>query len=60
VDLTEDLMPVFTIKAKDALGLIIIRQYKYMCEISNLPEQAEQVELAIKEFEAWEQIIQKR
>jgi hypothetical protein len=46
-------IPVFTIKAKDALAIEAIREYQAICRSRGLFEQAEQVELAIREMVEW-------
>ena len=47
-------MPVFTIKAKDALAPEAIAAYRDLCVRSGLHAQAAQVELALSEVEDWQ------
>lgn len=47
-------MPVFVLKAKDALIVPTLRTYLQECSEHGLVEQAEQVRLAINEIRAWQ------
>jgi DNA-binding HxlR family transcriptional regulator len=47
-------MPVFVIKAQDALAPQAIEAYRRLCVRYELLEQAEQVQLALDEIEAWQ------
>jgi hypothetical protein len=49
-----DPMPVFTIKAKDALAVAAITAYRDLCTQHHLDDQAEQVQLALDEIGAWQ------
>lgn len=48
-----DPMPVFTIKAKDALALDAVDFYRWLCERDGLTEQAAEVVKAHAEMEGW-------
>ncbi len=47
-------MPVFKIKAKDALAVEAIEAYRDLCVRESLTDQAGQVDLAIGEIEDWQ------
>jgi hypothetical protein len=47
-------MPVFVIKAKDALAVPAMRAYLEQCEEHGLSSQAYQVKLAIQEVLRWQ------
>jgi hypothetical protein len=47
-------MPVFVLKAKDALAVWPIEDYRRECVRHGLIDQAEQVQLAIDEIKAWQ------
>lgn len=47
-------MPVFVIKAKDALAPEAVAAYRDLCTKYGLHLQAEQVQLALDEMEAWQ------
>ena len=47
-------MPIFVIKAKDALSVPALKHYKEKCEDHGLTEQARQVDYAIYEFRQWQ------
>ena len=49
-----DVMPVFTIKAKDALAVKVIGFYHDECDRYGLHEQAAQVDLALDEIVRWQ------
>lgn len=51
--MTEDPMPVFTIKAKDALALDAVGHYEWLCRKAGLTEQAAEVRKAINEMDDW-------
>lgn len=53
--MTEDPMPVFVLKGKDALAPGVVDYYRRECVRHGLAEQAEQVELAFREMAAWQQ-----
>lgn len=46
-------MPVFVIKAKDALAVDAIEAYRRDCIRHGLTEQAQEVNLALEEIKAW-------
>jgi hypothetical protein len=46
-------MPVFTIKAKDALAIRAVRYYKHLCEQAGLAHQATEVQRALDEMHVW-------
>ena len=48
-------MPVFTIKAQDALAIDAVTAYRDLCTMSKLDGQASEVQLAINEIELWQQ-----
>ncbi len=48
-------LPVFTIKAKDALAVEAVAAYRDLCTKYGLFEQANQVQLALEEIRAWQQ-----
>ncbi len=48
-------MPVFTIKAKDALALEAVTAYRDLCTKYGLHGQASEVQLALNELELWQQ-----
>lgn len=48
-------MPVFVIKAKDALALEAVEAYRELCTKYGLHGQASEVQLAINEIELWQQ-----
>ena len=56
----DDPMPVFTIKAQDALAGHALMAYLVACNEFGLTEQAEQVQLAIQEFIDWQRRNQNR
>lgn len=47
-------MPVFTIKAKDALAVEAVEAYRQLCVKYHLDDQAYQVSLAIEEIRQWQ------
>ena len=49
-----DPMPVFTIKAQDALAVPTILAYLRLCVSNGLMDQAVQVDLAAREVEGWQ------
>lgn len=49
-----DPMPVFVIKAKDALALKGVLAYLSLCEAEGMVEQTRQVQLALDEMEQWQ------
>lgn len=49
-----DPMPVFVIKAKDSLAMSAVEAYRILCRHSGMPGQADQVQLALDEIEAWQ------
>jgi len=48
-------MPVFVIKAKDALALEAVAAYRDLCTRYGLHGQASEVQLALNEMELWQQ-----
>lgn len=48
-----DPMPVFPIKAQDQFALDTIAYYRHLCQRYGQTRQAEQVDLALAEAEAW-------
>jgi hypothetical protein len=46
-------MPVFTIKAKDAFAIPMLKKYHAMCLEFGLYDQADEVTTALKEMWAW-------
>lgn len=51
--MSNDPMPVFTIKAKDDLAPAMVRYYRLLCRERGLREQAGEVDKALAEIEAW-------
>jgi hypothetical protein len=49
----EDPMPVFTLKAKDALALDMVNYYEWLCCEAGLTDQAVEVRKAFREIEEW-------
>lgn len=49
-----DPMPVSVLKAKDRLAVYAIEAYAVRCQDEGLDEQAEEVDKAIAEMEAWQ------
>lgn len=47
-------MPVFPIKAKDALAVLAVGEYQSLCLEHGLVAQADQVQLAIEEMSYWQ------
>lgn len=50
-----DPMPVFVIRAKDALAVPVLRTYIQECQEHGLAEQAMAVHAAVDEIRAWQQ-----
>ena len=47
-------MPVFVLKAKDRLSLDAVEQYRRLCEMAGLLEQAAEVAKAWREIRDWQ------
>jgi len=54
VEATNDPMPVFVIKAKDALAPEAVAAYLALCRGYGLGDQAVEVEKALTEIEGWQ------
>ena len=53
--ITDDPMPVFVIKGKDALAVAAINAYQRLCERRELHWQADEVGKAAREIELWQE-----
>lgn len=51
--MSRDVMPVFAIKARDNLAPMVIARYVAACREAGLHEQADQVEIALREILDW-------
>lgn len=52
--MTDPTMPVFIIKAKDALAVEAVEAYRDLCTKYRLHDQAAQVQLALDEIVHWQ------